>query len=64
MHLPGVLLMATPNLAAVLADTERLAKLALLAEIHTEAQRALRRGDSLTVFCVRLLEIGARELGS
>jgi hypothetical protein len=56
--------MATPNLAAVLADTERLAKLALLAEIHTEAQRALRRGDSLTAFCVRLLEIGARELGS
>lgn len=54
---------ATPTIAAVVAETERFAKLALLAEIHAEVERSLRRGESLVQFAVRLLEIGAREMG-
>lgn len=54
---------ASDAIEALLAEAHRAARLRLLVEIHTEAERALRRGDSLVQFAVRLLEIGAREMG-
>lgn len=54
---------ASDAIEALLAEAHRAARLRLLVEIHTEAERALRRGDSLVIFATRLLEIGAREMG-